>query len=151
MPQTENVILTNMCLISDGTKVLVQNRRDVSWQGLAYPGGKVEKGESLHDSVCREVYEETGLTVSEIELCGIKQFTAEDSSYRYLVFLYKANRFEGRLHSSDEGPVFWLERSELCNYPLADGFEAMLPIFENDNLSELYYYSNDGYWQFKHL
>ncbi|MFA9413069.1 MULTISPECIES: DNA mismatch repair protein MutT [unclassified Streptococcus] len=39
MPKTENVVLTNMCMVTDGTKVLVQNRKDPDWPGLVYPGG----------------------------------------------------------------------------------------------------------------
>ena len=56
--------LTNMCMLrrADG-KVLVQNRVDPEWGGLAFPGGHIEPGESLVDSVVREMREETGLTV----------------------------------------------------------------------------------------
>lgn len=43
MSRTETVTLTNMCMICDGSRVMVQNRTDESWPGIAFPGGHVEK------------------------------------------------------------------------------------------------------------
>ena len=53
----ENVIFTNMCMIYNGNNVVVQNRVDKKWSGVAFPGGHIEYGESFTDSVIREVYE----------------------------------------------------------------------------------------------
>ena len=42
MPRTENVILTNMCLIEDGQGQIVMQIRDperYAWSGAALPGG----------------------------------------------------------------------------------------------------------------
>ncbi|MGT2757080.1 8-oxo-dGTP diphosphatase [Streptococcus ovuberis] len=151
MPKTENVVLTNMCMVTDGTKVLVQNRKDPDWPGLVFPGGKIEPNEPFVSSAIREVFEETGLTVSDLQLCGIKQFTHNEGLYRYIVFLYKTSTFSGDLCSSDEGEVFWLERSELMQHSLADGFAEMLPIFEDDQLSELYFDYKNHQWASQHL
>lgn len=41
--------------------------------GLTFPGGHIEKGESFVDSVIREVYEETGLTIENPRICGTKE------------------------------------------------------------------------------
>lgn len=86
MGRKETVELTNMCMVEDGKgNVLVQNRLDPNWSGIVYPGGHVEAGESITASVVREVREETGLTVQNPTLCGVKQFWLDDG-VRFIVF-----------------------------------------------------------------
>lgn len=103
MDRSERAIFTNMCMVCDGEgRVLVQDRQSPDWPGVTFPGGHVEPGESFTQSVIREVREETGLTVEHPRLCGIKQFQTEQGA-RYVVLLYRADRFSGTLTSSDEG------------------------------------------------
>ena len=54
------VELTNLCMIKDGDKYLLQNRVKKDWQGYTFPGGHIEPGESIVQSAIREVKEETG-------------------------------------------------------------------------------------------
>lgn len=151
MSRSEPAIFTNMCMISDGRgNVLVQDRRNPDWPGITFPGGHVEKGESFVDSVIREVFEETGLTVENPLLCGIKQFQTGDDE-RYVVLFYRADRFSGELKSSDEGEVFWVKRECLPNLPLSIDFLYMVRIFESDTLSEFYYTKESGDWSFRLL
>ena len=146
MPQTETVILTNMCMIyDDNGNVLVQNRVDPSWSGITFPGGHVEKGESFTDAVIREVFEETGLTVSNLQMCGIKDWT-EDDGVRYIIHLYKTNKFEGKISSSVEGEVCWVPLSELPNMKLARSMQTMLKLFCNDTLTEHFFYKENEEW-----
>ena len=69
--------LCNMCMVMDGLgRVLVQERLPKPtnpWSGLTFPGGHVEPGETVVASVIREVQEETGLTVSNLQNCGYIQ------------------------------------------------------------------------------
>lgn len=95
-----------MCLICDETRILVEEKCGTSYSGgLVFPGGHVEKNESLQDSVIREMKEETGLTIKNPKLCGVKDWIEKDGT-RYLVLLYKTDEFEGELKSSEEGRVF---------------------------------------------
>ena len=151
MARTETVEFTNMCMICDGSRVVVIDRKKRDWPGITFPGGHVEPGESLVRSVIREVYEETGLTIEDPRLCGVKQWTEEDGSYRYLVFLFRAERFTGELRSSDEGEVCWMPLPELQNRPLPYGFPEMLPLFLRDDLSETYHFLEDGQWRCENL
>ena len=107
MARMEEVELTNMCMVCDGKgNVLVQNKKgDRTWHGWNFPGGHVEQGEFVTPSVIREVREETGLTIENPKLCGIKEFQKEQDGKRFIVFLYVASRFSGELRSSDEGDV----------------------------------------------
>ncbi|MBQ8396940.1 MAG: 8-oxo-dGTP diphosphatase [Clostridia bacterium] len=150
MSKPEPVILTNMCMICDGDRILVQDRRNPNWPGITFPGGHVEPGESFVRSVIREMKEETGLDIAAPQLCGIKQFTHRCREYRYIVLFYKTDTFSGTLRASDEGEIFWIDRRNLPRYPLADGFDQMLEVFLRDDLSENYHWF-DGEWKCENL
>lgn len=135
--------LTNMCMIMDGTKVLVQARSASDWHGIAFPGGHVEPGESVAESVIREIREETGLTIENPKLCGFKDWMKDDGS-RYIIFYYKASKFSGELKPSEEGEVFWAELNELPEMNLAEDMELTLRVLLEDELSEFYYKKVDG-------
>lgn len=135
MDRTEKVTLTNMCMVYQKDKVLVLNRTDPVWPGLTFPGGHVNPHESFHDSVVREVQEETGLTVKQPELVGVKQFY-DQNQHRYLVFFYKVDKFSGKLHSSAEGKIFWLKKRQLFEQRLAVNFDRDLPVFFKTSIGE---------------
>lgn len=148
MARLETCILTNMCMIRDGNKVLVQDRKNPDWPGITFPGGHVEKGESFTDAVIREVLEETGLTIHSPQLCGIKDWTNSDGS-RYMVLFYKTARFEGQLCSSEEGEIYWVELEEMASMALANDMADMLKVFLEDDLSEFYYRRENGKWLYE--
>lgn len=148
MSRTETVTLTNMCMIYHGTQVLVQDRIGDDWSGIAFPGGHVEKGESLTDAVIREVREETGLTIRSPQLCGVKDWIS-DNGTRYMVLLYKTDQFEGTLRSSDEGEVYWIDKEDLLKASLAKNMKETFQVFLDDRLSEMFFYQEDDVW--KHI
>lgn len=151
MDKAERAIFTNLCMICDDAgNILVQDRIDPEWGGICFPGGHVEPGESFVESVIREVYEETGLTIENPILCGSKQFQTKDNA-RYVVLFYKTNCFSGTLRSSEEGEMLWIPRADLSKYRLAPDFEAMLQVMESDRLSEFYYYIENGSWKYSLL
>ncbi len=144
MHSYEKAELTNMCMVyDDGGNILVQNRVSKSWSGITFPGGHIEKGESIVESVIREVKEETGLDIKNPKICGVKQWQTDDN-VRYIVFFYKTKEFSGELKSSSEGDVFWIKSEELSNYNLASDFHEMFEIFNDDNLQEFQWKQEKG-------
>lgn len=74
-----NNTLCNMCMIEDTStgRILVQHRLPKAtnpWCWLTFPGGHVEQGESIMASTVREIREETGLTVSNLRMCGVVEW-----------------------------------------------------------------------------
>ena len=145
MSREISATLTNLCMLRDGDLVLVQERDSADWPGITFPGGHVESGESIRDSVIREVWEETGLTVEDPVLCGVKEWENPDGS-RYIVFLFRADRFSGTLHDSEEGRVYWIRRDELERQRLSLDFLPLLSVFEDPELSEFYYRRREDRW-----
>ena len=143
MSRATSTVLTNLCLVEDPTngKVVLQYRspeRYKKWSGYAFPGGHIEKGESLAESVIREVYEETGLTIVDPKLVAVKDWSLDDGG-RYIVFCYKATEFTGQLRSSEEGEVSWVEKDQLDQLDLSYDMLPLLEVMEDPDLSEYYY------------
>lgn len=146
MDRSERAVFTNMCMILDGEgNVLILDRVDPSWPGITFPGGHAEKGESFTDAIIREVFEETGLTVSDLQMCGVKDWVEEDGT-RTVVFLYRTDQFEGELVSSDEGEVRWVPLAALPGMKLASSMPNMLKLFCSDTLTEHFFYLENGEW-----
>lgn len=141
MSVNEKAIMTVLCMIYDGNKILLQDRVKKDWRGLTFPGGHVEKEESFVKAVIREMKEETGLLIHNPQICGVKQFQT-DSDERYVVLLFKTNQFEGELCSSDEGEMVWIDRTELFTKPLVKDFFDLLKVFDDINLNEFKYDEN---------
>ncbi|WP_438445038.1 8-oxo-dGTP diphosphatase [Gorillibacterium sp. sgz5001074] len=134
------VELTNMCMVYDRARrrVLVQERVK-SWKGVAFPGGHVEDGESITGSVIREIREETGLTVSNLEPCGIIHWYNDETGERYMVFNYRTEVYSGELiGETAEGRVFWVDQDELWSLPFAEGFRERVPMFLDRAWNEAY-------------
>ena len=144
MGRTEQVELTTLCLIHEGDKYLLQDRIKADWKGFTLPGGHVEPGESIVDSVIREMKEETGLSIRNPKLCGVKQFPIE--SGRYIVFLFHTEEFEGELISSEEGKMHWVDKAELSNVNLVSDLQELLDVMLSDNLNEFQYIKEGGKW-----
>lgn len=136
MDRPEKVILTNMCMIQNGSRVLVEDKVSRWANGIIFPGGHVEEHEPIVDSVIREMKEETGLTIEKPQLCGIKEWINGDGS-RYIVFLFKTDRFSGELVSSEEGKVFWAERDEVLRMNWIWNMDGIMRVME-DSPAELF-------------
>ena len=144
MGRTEQVELTTLCLIHEGDRYLLQDRVKADWKGYTLPGGHVEPGESIVDSVIREMKEETGLTIRNPKLCGIKQFPIEGG--RYIVFLFRTEEFEGELISSEEGKMHWVNKEELSKVNLVNDLRELLDVMLEDKLNEFQYVIEEGKW-----
>jgi len=156
MSRKTYTVLTNLCLIEDTStnKVVLQYRspeRYKKWSGYAFPGGHIEEGESLVESVIREVYEETGLIIADPKLVAVKDWEPDEGG-RYIVFCYKATEFTGQLRSSEEGEVSWVEKDQLEKLDLSYDMLPLLEVMEDPDLSEYYYRkrTDDGWEKFRY-
>ena len=155
-----NCTLCNMCMIEDAAtgRVLVQHRLPKAtnpWCGLTFPGGHVEAGESITASTVREIFEETGLTVSKLRMCGVVEWEtigertdgspAEvTANSKYIVFMFRTSTFAGKVKSSEEGKMEWMTLDEMRRGGLAPHMEEYISVLLEDDVPQAYGISGSG-------
>lgn len=145
MRRTENAELTVLCLLESEGAYLLQDRVKEDWKGYTFPGGHIESGESIVHAVIREMKEETGLTILNPRLCGVKQFPIDGG--RYIVFLFCADEYEGELRSSAEGEMHWIRKEELSNINVVNDFQELLQVMVDGTLNEFQYVKEEDEWK----
>jgi len=79
------------------------------------PGGKIEPGESAVDGAIREVQEETGCTIKDIELVG--NLNIEYKEKLFIMKVYKASvEINSLKRNENTDEAIWLNREEIKNY-----------------------------------
>lgn len=129
------MINSTLCYIEKDEKYLMLHRikkendanRD-KWIGI---GGKFEEGESPEDCVLREVFEETGLTLTEYRFRGIVTFVSDEWETEYM-HLFTAKGFTGTLTDCDEGVLEWIGKERLAQIPQWEGDKIFLELLQKD-------------------
>lgn len=111
------------CILIQNDKVLLLKKPRRGW--YAIPGGKMEQGETIKESVEREYREETSLHLQNPELAGVFTFTVDDEETmvpEWMMFTFICNSFKGELTAHcDEGVLEWVERDKINELPMAEG------------------------------
>lgn len=115
------------------------------WIGI---GGKFEAGESPDECLCREVREETGLTLTEFQFRGIVTFLCNDSGSDQFMYLFTATGWTGELSlDCNEGDLAWVPKGKVLDLPIWEGDRIFLELLAQDAppfLLTLDYRAGDG-------
>ncbi|MEM6710809.1 MAG: NUDIX hydrolase [Pseudomonadota bacterium] len=92
-------------LIVEAGRLLVVNAYPQGESDLwCAPGGGMERHCSMPDNLIREVYEETGLTISIGDLAGVNEFHDPARGFHQVDLFFKATIVEGTLDPTWEDP-----------------------------------------------
>ncbi len=110
-------VLSVLVYVQRGDEVLVMRRNKEPNLGLwIAPGGKVEVGESPHETACREMLEETSLVVDDLRLRGFCTEVSPLPEWNWMLFIYTTRTFSGVVQPDlREGDFAWLPVSTYLN------------------------------------
>ncbi len=126
---------TSLCYIIKEDKVLLLYRNkkendanEGKWIGV---GGKLEEGETPEECMKREVFEETGLSVTKYHFHGVIRFVSEMWDEEEMN-LYSVTKYSGEIISScDEGRLEWIDVDKVFELPMWEGDKYFLkPLLE---------------------
>lgn len=129
------MINTTLCYITQGDQVLMLHRvkkeNDLNkdkWIGV---GGKFEGEETPDECLLREVYEETGLTLTDWKCRGVVTFLSDRWPGEFM-YLFTADGFTGKLKTCDEGQLEWVSREFIGSLPQWEGDKIFLELLWQD-------------------
>ncbi|MFB1051316.1 8-oxo-dGTP diphosphatase [Paraliobacillus sp. JSM ZJ581] len=108
------------CILRHKNHILLLQKPSKGW--YAMPGGKMEQGENIKESVTREFNEETGLYLIEPQLRGVFTMVKTESNTvkEWMMYTFLCDRFEGELlEQSKEGKLEWVPIEEVSKLPTA--------------------------------
>ena len=125
-----------------GSKFLIIKRseKEIVQPGKwTIPGGKVERGSSILETLKKEIKEEAGLDVyRDFKFIGDSEFTRSDG-YHVVVprFLCKAKLGKVNINKNDFTDHAWIELDDLGKYDLISGVKREFEYIKNNKLKEI--------------
>src|SRR3989344_8388753 len=103
-----------LCIIHKHPKILLgMKKRGFGigrWNGF---GGKVEIGENIENAMRREIKEEAGIEVGDLNKVGFIEFTLESINETHEVHIFKVENFKGEIIESEEMKPQWFNIDEI--------------------------------------
>jgi 8-oxo-dGTP diphosphatase len=106
----------------DDALLLVRRGRGPAAGEWSIPGGRVERGETLHEAVVRETAEETGLEVVVDRFLGWVERI--DDAYHYVILDFAVTALDPTQTpeaGDDAAEAAWVPRSDVSDLRLVDG------------------------------
>lgn len=91
-----------------------------------FPGGKVEKGESFEQAMCRELKEEVGIIALNYQLLESKFFDYGDKQLH--LHFYLVDKFMGDASGIEGQEIKWMTKKELALYSFPEANRSIIEL-----------------------
>lgn len=121
--------LVSCCILQKQNKFLVSKRLSSKifanfWE---FPGGKLEKNESFHNAIIRELHEELGIRVKKKSLTNLDIITHKYKKNEITVLgIFFLNKWSGIVKSREGQEIKWLHISEIQELNFLEGSKVIL-------------------------
>ena len=138
-------IEATLCAILYNSQILLLKKStgrfgEGKWNGA---GGKLRSGENPIEGVIREVYEETGLKIKQPKHHGIlKHYFGDRSKPAWVVHIFSAKEFLGKLMEGEEGILKWFPIEEIPYTEMWEDDRHWLPLLLDDKIFDGDFYFN---------
>ncbi|MFO3716569.1 8-oxo-dGTP diphosphatase [Anaerococcus cruorum] len=112
--------------------VVLDKVKKEGWEGLTFPGGKVEENESLMAAAIREAKEETGLDIKNLKFVGFITWLGKE--YKDTGLLYETSDYKGDLVAENrEGNLSWIDYEDFKKMDgMSLSMDKILKIYEGE-------------------
>lgn len=125
---------TCVLLINNENKILLGKRKNTYKSGsYGLPGGRIELNEPMSEAVRREVLEETGLEIPDLEYVGVVRENQGDFDFIHFVFTKNIGDAEVKLCEPDKCEAWkWLDLN-FDSDEILSGHVAAIELYLNKN------------------
>lgn len=128
-PQSGPEVAVGGVVVHDGALLLVRRRQPPGVGRWSVPGGRVHRGETLHEAVVREVAEETGLEVAVDRFLGWTERIADADADHFVILDFLAVPAAPSpvpVAGDDAGEARFVDLAEVAEYDLVEGLYEFL-------------------------
>lgn len=137
---------TTLCYVLNnrGGVLLIKKKKGLGQGKYNGPGGKIEKGESPEKAAAREVKEETGINVLDIEPRGFIEFVTEGLGFDGRCYIFVSKKYDGVLCETDEARPHWVEISRVpCGNMWEDDQHWLKKVLLGGNVKMRFYFDKE--------
>jgi len=120
------------CMVNAENEVYLQRRFQTGYRDGSYdtPAGKVDEGEFPIDAVCREAFEEAGVTIDPNDLELFHTYTNLSNDNAFVGLMYRTHKWQGEpsiqeLEKCDDTGFFSFDQLPNVTPPVRDGLAVI--------------------------
>ncbi len=122
--------ITTLCIVHQHPRILLGMKKRGfgagKWNGF---GGKLLEGETPEQAAKRELQEEAGIIVSDLERMGVIDFIWPDGEGDQEVHIFKAGNYASKIRESEEMLPLWFHVDEIPFESMWPDDKYWLPLF----------------------